>query len=327
MKQEITVLFTDTHFGVKNNSMTWLKSQMNFIYNQLIPYLKEKKKDHLIRLIHLGDVFDSRSSISTMVASKVVEVFGELRNCVDSFYIIAGNHDFYSPNSDEVNTLSLLFDQMDIKLIIDKIYQDGGDIMVPWYSWGAPEIQNMINGGSKRIFTHTDIVTKRIPYQRVDVFSGHEHVPMIKKKKGLFNLGSCYSLDFTDANQKRGFWVLIDNELRFEANTQSICFWRLYNEEIFDEQFVGKINNWDYIEIYITQKNMSNEKYIRTINSLTKKYKNIWIIPKSDDIDTEIEKFEGYNIEDITKSLIPNELKEKFQVLLNKIQKNIIIDT
>ena len=58
---ETIVLFTDTHFGVKNNSMTWLNSQLNFIYKQFIPDLQElKKQGHDITLIHLGDVFDSR---------------------------------------------------------------------------------------------------------------------------------------------------------------------------------------------------------------------------------------------------------------------------
>ena len=104
---DIKVLFTDTHFGVKNNSMTWLKSQLNFIYKQFIPELRELKKTHpddQIVLIHLGDVFDSRSTISTMVATEVRKAFGALREVVDEFNIIAGNHDYYSPTSDEVNS-------------------------------------------------------------------------------------------------------------------------------------------------------------------------------------------------------------------------------
>ena len=33
----ISFILTDTHFGVKQNSMTWLNSQLDFFYNQLIP--------------------------------------------------------------------------------------------------------------------------------------------------------------------------------------------------------------------------------------------------------------------------------------------------
>ena len=40
----IDILFTDTHFGWKNNSMNWLNSQMKFIYEQFIPTIKKYKK-------------------------------------------------------------------------------------------------------------------------------------------------------------------------------------------------------------------------------------------------------------------------------------------
>lgn len=328
MKTEITILFTDTHYGIKNNSMTWLKSQMDFIYKQLLPYIKDQQKSHSIRLIHLGDVFDSRSSISTMVASTVVKAFGELRSNVDSFYIIAGNHDFYSPTSDSVNTLSLLFDQMDITLVIDKIVQDGTDIMVPWYEWGEPEIQDMIDNGIKRIFTHTDIVTKLPIYRHVKIYSGHEHIPMIKENIGLYNLGACYALDFADSNHHRGFWVLDENdELKMEPNMYSIRFWRLYNDDIFSNHVLNMLKKNDYIEVYISQKNMIKDEFIQTINVLSQTYKNIWIIPQNDEvIDNNMEKFEGYNIIDMTKAMIPDELKEKFELVLKTNQKSIIME-
>ena len=71
----IDVVFTDTHFGWKNNSMTWLNSQLDFIYNQFIPHIKLLSTQDAVRVIHCGDVFESRSTISTYVASKVVQAF------------------------------------------------------------------------------------------------------------------------------------------------------------------------------------------------------------------------------------------------------------
>ena len=101
----INVIFTDTHFGWKNNSMTWLNSQMDFIYKQFIPEIKRLSKDESVRVIHCGDVFDSRSTISTYVATKVVQAFKDIRSVCEDFVIVCGNHDFYSPNSDTVNTV------------------------------------------------------------------------------------------------------------------------------------------------------------------------------------------------------------------------------
>jgi hypothetical protein len=69
-------LFTDTHFGVKNHSMTWWKSQRDFIYQQFMPAIKEYNDD--IRVIHLGDVFDSRSGINTLIAAGVRKLFEDI---------------------------------------------------------------------------------------------------------------------------------------------------------------------------------------------------------------------------------------------------------
>ena len=184
-----TILLTDTHFGVKNNSMTWLHSQMDFVYNQLIPFIKEKRESmgdgDTIRIIHLGDVFDSRSSVSTMIATKVVQCFGELSKLVDKFYIIAGNHDYYSPTSNEVNTLDLMFRNLNITLVTNRVLGDGDDLLIPWYEYGNPAIQKFIDTHDiKRIFVHADIVNEKIPYKGVEVYSGHVHIPNLDWDRG-----------------------------------------------------------------------------------------------------------------------------------------------
>ena len=107
-----TILFTDTHFGIKQNSITWFNSQKDFIVNQLIPYIKTIDDD--VRLVHLGDVFDSRSTISTYIATNVVELFKELKSIVKEFIVIGGNHDYYSPTTDRIDTLNLLLNNLDI---------------------------------------------------------------------------------------------------------------------------------------------------------------------------------------------------------------------
>ena len=328
---ETTILLTDTHFGVKNNSMTWLHSQMDFVYNQLIPFIKEKRESmgdgDTIRIIHLGDVFDSRSSVSTMVATKVVQCFGELSKLVDKFYIIAGNHDYYSPTSNEVNTLDLMFRNLNITLVTNRILDDGDDLLIPWYEYGNPAIQKFIDThGIKRIFVHADIVNEKIPYKGVEVYSGHVHIPNLDWDNGLYNLGSCYALDFGDSNNHRGFHTLTDGKnLKFHPNTQSINYWRLYDEDIFDVYVNNSIKNGDYIEVYVSESNMSVQKYVERLNDLTKLYKNIWIIPKSEQIIAGDCKFEGYDIEKIIAHMIPEELKAKFDLVLNSLKSGSII--
>lgn len=325
MKSKITFIITDTHFGVRQNSMTWINSQLDFLYNQLIPHIQQCKDSNLyecVELIHMGDVFDSRSTISTLIASKVVKVFKELNNLCN-VHIIAGNHDFYSPNSDEVDTLSLILKQTNVNLYTNKPYINDNNLYIPWYQWGSVETQELIiNQPIKNIFTHADIVTQQIPYIQlgdINIFSGHIHTPSINKNKRLYNLGSCYSLNFADANCEHGYYTIIDNESpTFYPNTKSIKFWRLYNEDIFDSKKYKNINSKDYVELYISQTNMIDQNYVEKINEYTNNLKNIWIIPQVEmDGGESLEKFEGYDIEKITKKMIPAELMDKFNMVLN----------
>lgn len=330
---ETIVLFTDTHFGVKNNSMTWLNSQLDFIYKQLIPDLKKIKEEmdpvrDQLTLIHLGDVFDSRSTISTYVATKVREAFSDLKQVVDQFNIVAGNHDFYSPNSDEVCSIDLLLSGLKINLFTQESYlTNNGDLFLPWYQYQDTKTVNQLieNGSINRIFTHADIVTEKVPYIGVPIFSGHLHTPDINPDLNRYNLGSCYPLTFADANSHRGYYILKNKGWKFIPNMQSIQFWRLYDEDIFDI-YNQYIKTKDYIELYISETNMSDPKYVEKLNFFTQTYKNIWIIPQTGlGSDYELEKFEGYDIEKITKKMIPTELKSKFEVVLNSCNKSLIM--
>lgn len=338
---ELTFIITDTHFGVKQNSTTWLNSQMDFFYKQLIPHIKQCKESelyHSIRLIHMGDVFDSRSTISTLVATKVVELFTELCKWCEVI-IIAGNHDFYSPNSDEVDTLNLLLKNTGATLYtkdfeMNRIPNTNDyELFIPWYKWGNETIDSMMQyygEGIVNIFAHTDIVNERIPFTHLSeetrVFSGHIHIPYFKKN--LYNVGSCFALDFADANRERGYYVMVDNgKPEFYPNKCSIKFWRLYNEDIFNKKKIDKISNKDYVEVYVSQTNMMDVKYVERINEMTKELKNIWIIPQTEElVGDDLERFEGYDIEKITMNMIPDELKDKFEQVLNSLQGSVIIN-
>lgn len=322
---EIIVLFTDTHFGVKNNSMTWLQSQLDFIYKQFIPELTKLKRTHpkdRVNLIHLGDVFDSRSTISTYVATKVREAFSELRSVVDEFDIIAGNHDYYSPNTDEVCSIDLLLEGLGINLHTKDSYITlDGDLYLPWYQYQDIEkVTRLVESGvAKRLFTHADIVSDIVPYKNIPIYSGHIHTPHIDKHKKLYNLGSCYSINFADANQQRGYYIITNDSYEFVPNTKSIKFYRFYNEEIFNND-LSLFNCNDYIELYISETNMIKEKYIEEIKLYTEKFSHLWIIPKIEERSTSLENgFEIYNIESIIESVIPEDLKEYF----NKVKNNI----
>ena len=314
----IDVIFTDTHFGWKNNSMTWLNSQMRFIYEQFIPTIVELKRQDKVRVIHCGDVFDSRSTISTYVASKVVQAFKDIRTACDEFVIVCGNHDFYSPNSDTVNTVELFMSHMDIKIVDKEIYTTDRHAFVPWYVWenGEFELTDV-----DYVFCHADIVGGVIPPACIgkSVFSGHIHIPHYKETRGLYNLGSCYSLNFADSNSVRGFYIIKSGQVSFETNKVSINFHRLYNEEVLTTD-ISNYRVMDYVELYISQENMSKESYVAAIKKYTEYFTNLWIIPQTTQSNGTLnEDFTGYDIEAIMEASIPEDLTDFFQKVKNRI--------
>ena len=316
----INVIFTDTHFGWKNNSMTWLNSQMDFIYKQFIPEIKRLSKNESVRVIHCGDVFDSRSTISTYVATKVVQAFKDIRSVCEDFVIVCGNHDFYSPNSDTVNTVRLFMSNMDIKIVDTQLYETVNCAFVPWYVWQEGNFET----DASYVFTHTDLFHDEIPESCRDkmIMSGHIHTPRYDERRGRHNLGSCYSLNFADANQKRGYYILKNGQLSFEPNKVSINFYRFYNEDILKTD-ISKLNCNDYIELYISETDMVKESYIEAIKRFTEKFTHIWIIPQVVALSENInEDFKGYDIEAIMENSIPEDLSELF----NKIKHKFTLD-
>ena len=313
------VLISDTHFGVKQNSLTWLNSQLQFVYNQLIPFCQNQKEK--VDIYHLGDVFDSRSSINPFIASKVRKAFKDLTRVVNDIVIIGGNHDYYSPVDDSVDNINIVLhedDEFKPKIVTKDFYHLDKDLFIPWYKYEDLEgIENqLVTYDIERVFVHADITMidekhKEI-FKNVQVYSGHIHTP--NHCRNLHTLGSTYALTFADCNSFRGFYTLQDKELTFVPNKYSIRFFRLYDDEIFEDH---KLNKNDYIELYISQDNLIRDKYTERIRDLLSTYKNCIVIPKdSKVVDESFEGVDLYNIEELCRQCIPDELREKFLSIL-----------
>lgn len=307
------ILITDTHFGIKQNSITWFKSQKAFIENQFIPLIKNISDD--VRIIHLGDVFDNRSTISTIIAQNIINIFKDIRNLpnVKKFIIIGGNHDYYSPNTDEIDTISLILRDLDLTLVTKDIYIDGKNAYIPWYKWDPENLQKFIDINCiKNIYTHADIVTNPINIKNCNIFSGHMHTPLIKNN--LYNLGSCYYLNFGDSTGARGIYVKKDDNIKFIENTTSIRFHRIYNDAVFN---MNNIDTKHYIELYIDEENFYNPDYINILSKRAKEYKNLQIIPITNIHNTNNLNisYTNYDIVSVIKNLIPAELIDKFNII------------
>ncbi len=326
------IIITDTHFGKKNNSMQFLKSQLTELH-KLINYIYKLPNNSQFDLVHLGDVFDSRSTVSINVLHEVTKILQDLNTAVKSkdpanrMIFVAGNHDFFSPQSDSICSLTTFINKIlpDAVMIDKEVWQDDDDLYVPWFVWD--EHRETINFNNiKRVFTHADLhgpqYDDRVP-QGVMVYAGHIHTLHTYRDNRMVNLSPPYSMDFGDANDdKKGFWTLNDVQLQLHKNTTSIKFRKLTNDEIFDiPDYEESINRGDNYNILIDSENQTKKEYIERINEMRENFKYINVLPiihitEEDDSNVNIS---DINIEKILKDKLPESLKPKFDKVLESI--------
>lgn len=322
------ILLSDTHLGCRQNSITWLNSQLDFFYNQLIPFIKQQKET--VYVYHLGDVFDIRSTVSLYVANKTHKLFEDLLELCN-VVVIGGNHDYYSPveSEDNVNTLRIVLGDLTGNpnfQLYDKecgLYYDGEELFVPWFRYFDYDFlkTTIENEGVKRVFVHNDLTVTfedkyRELFKNCEVYSGHIHTP--KHVGNLHTLGSTFALTFADSNSERGFYTMNNDgsNLVFHPNTKSIKFWRLYNDKIFRDVNIKKD---DYVELYIDQNNLLKDSFVQRIKEISGLTNNVVTIPKSDfTISDDSTDFEKYDIADICRQNIPDNLLEKFNLIVEK---------
>lgn len=242
----VSYLITDTHFGYRQASPSFFESQMKFM-NTFLKMLKKKPG----RVFHLGDVFHSREFVPVKIGEEVRKLFNEIEKVATEFYIISGNHDIYSPVSDDYTSIEMVLDQ---PVIVREVVELDDCILVPWSKTG--EIESLYGKG-KPILTHTDLVAMDMP--KVPVISGHLHQRFFEGNK--INLGSCFAFNFGDSPDK--YIYTTENFKIFSsiANTDSIRFLRV-TPETLDQARPG-----DELELYIRRSDLTKsvEDYIKSL--------------------------------------------------------------
>lgn len=328
------VFLSDTHFGIKNNSLTWLESQLNFFKKDVIPTLKKlSNKGDRLSFVHCGDLFDSKSSLNVLVWKTVEKLLcDEICPLCDDVFILAGNHDCYSNTEQEynVNSLDTLKGKDDNLTIIDNysllIDRDDKKIaLMPWFDFhNIDKLKDIVKNRPEIIFTHTDLEHLsseiRSLTDGITIVSGHIHYPFILNEN--YCLGSCYAQTFADSNTERGFWVTEDWDLSkmiFVPNNSSIKFWRFHDEDIFE--LADKMNDSDNIEIYIDKDLLKQEDVAKQISKINEKFNRPKIIPTENNVEVTESKSlssELFDIKVLIQNEIPENLQEKFKIIVEK---------
>lgn len=126
------LLFTDIHFGLKNNSLHKLKICVNVIKN----LTETVKKNKIDTCIFAGDLFHNRINLSVDTINIVLKCISYLASHC-KVYLIVGNHDIYNKNRIDVNSMNIFKDTPNVEIIDQPtIVSINGNktLLSPWLS-------------------------------------------------------------------------------------------------------------------------------------------------------------------------------------------------
>jgi DNA repair exonuclease SbcCD nuclease subunit len=222
-------LITDTHFGARSDSIPFDNFFRKFYDNVFFPTLEQKNIDCVI---HLGDVFDRRKYINFNTLKSSREYFFDRLANYD-VYMLAGNHDTYFKNTNDVNSPDLLLKDYEFN-VIDRpttIYVGGQTIlMMPWICTdNYAECMDAIKSSTARtLFGHLELAgfvmhkgqqnEEGMDPKTFDKFdlvcSGHFHHR--SRSKNIVYLGNPYELTWNDFEDPRGFHIFDTETLELE---------------------------------------------------------------------------------------------------------------
>ena len=225
-------IITDQHFGARNDSIAFLDFFQKFYDNTFFPAIDDNGID---TVLILGDTFDRRKYVNFYALDRAKKMFfDKLEERGITVHMLAGNHDTYFKNTNEVNSPDLLLQEYSNVIVIDEpetIVIDGTSIcMMPWicpenYQQSLDMMQNTkaeicmghfeIAGFSMyRGMESHDGLDKSI-FEKFDlVFSGHYHHR--SSDKHIHYLGNPYELTWQDYNDPRGFHLFDTDTRRLE---------------------------------------------------------------------------------------------------------------
>ena len=261
-------LITDQHFGARNDSVHFLDFYEKFYRDTFFPTLEE---NDVKRVYILGDTFDRRKYVNFYSLKRTKEMFFDpLYDGGYEVMMLAGNHDTYFKNTNEVNSIRLLLQEYPNITVIDKPETDSGICLIPWMCAENFEecIREMERTTADICCGHFEIAgfamyrgmpseegLDRGMFRKFNhTFSGHYHH---KSSDGdIHYVGNPYELTWQDYNDPRGFHVLdLDADtLEFIGNPN-----RMFHRIVYDDK-ASSIN-----EIMAMELNQYKDKYVKVV--------------------------------------------------------------
>lgn len=172
-------IITDTHFGVRQDSLQFHANMKLFYDNIFFPKIDED----IEKIIHVGDVYDNRRRIDVNTAKLSREYFFEPLKARGLYMdIIAGNHDLYKKETSEVNALREFLKYSYPKLnIFTQATQIDDLLYVPWINKDNRDhtLKTIQKSNAKIVFGHLEL--NGYNFSKVQV-AQHGDDPLLFKK-------------------------------------------------------------------------------------------------------------------------------------------------
>lgn len=216
INQNNVAVISDLHLGVHTNSSRWHEIAIEWA-NWLNSELKSKG---ISDIIFCGDWHHNRSEISV----NTLQVSADILDILSDFNIIIliGNHDIYYKHRTDVHSLSVFKGRKNITVVdtVQVVNVFGRTLtFCPWNT----DIKDIPECDT--IFGHFEIVSFSMNGMKVCeeglkisdlisraplTISGHFHTRHEKKfKKGtILYCGNPFQMDFSDANNYKGYYIL-----------------------------------------------------------------------------------------------------------------------
>ena len=267
-------IITDQHFGARNDSIAFLDFFEKFYDNTFFTALDANSID---TVLVLGDTFDRRKYVNFYALDRAKKMFfDKLEERGIRVHMLAGNHDTYYKNTNEVNSPDLLlveYGNIDVISKPETIVIDGTSIcMMPWI---CPEnyqesLDHIKNTKAEICMGHFEIAgfamyrgmeshdgLAKETFEKFDmVFSGHYHHR--SSDQHIHYLGNPYELTWQDYNDPRGFHLfdLDTRELEFICNPYRMFERIEYNDKDQEPVDLDALElEQKYVKLVVVNKN------------------------------------------------------------------------
>ena len=271
-------IITDQHFGARNDSTHFLDYYEKFYRDTFFPTIDNAG---INTVLILGDTFDRRKYVNFYSLKRAKEMFfDELASRDIKVHMLAGNHDTYFKNTNDVNSVRLLLKEYTNIHVIDKpttIWLNGEKTPICMMPWICPDNHDdsmfvLSDTDANICMGHFEIagfsMNRGIPnYEGLDrgifkkfdiVFSGHYHHR--SNQDNIRYLGNPYELTWQDYNDPRGFHLFDTDTLDLEfIENPNVMFHRITYDD--KENSITEITSKDlskytgtYVKVVVLNK-------------------------------------------------------------------------